>query len=86
MANMLMAKDGEIENHGGTRGIDLLLFWCCVRMRLLAMLAQPDGCSPVGNESTRSNEVTPSARDSWKLFGVGGLSLEKLVFVFTPWS
>ena len=23
MANMLMAEDGEIENHGGTRGINL---------------------------------------------------------------
>lgn len=37
---MLMAKDGEIENQDGTRGIDLLFFfWCFVRMRLLAMHA-----------------------------------------------
>lgn len=58
---MLMAKDGEIENHDGTRGIDLLFFWCFGRMRLLAMLAQLNACSPVGNESTRLNDVTLSA-------------------------
>ena len=33
----------------------LLVF---VRMRLLAMLAQLNGCSPLGNESTRQTEVT----------------------------
>lgn len=38
--DMLMVKDGEIENHDGPRRIDLLFYWCFVRMRLLAMLAQ----------------------------------------------
>ena len=58
---MLTAKDGEIEKYDGTRGIDLLLFGCSVRTRLPALLAQPNGCSLVGNESTLFNEVELSA-------------------------
>lgn len=46
-------------------------FWCFVRMRLLAMLAQLNGCSPVGNESTQSNEVALSASGLLIRLGIG---------------
>ena len=55
---MLTAKDGEIENYDGRREIDLLLFGCSAWTRL----AQLNGCSLVGNESTLFNEVELSAR------------------------
>ena len=37
---MLRAKDGEIEDHDGTRGIDLFFFWCFVWVE-----AARDACS-----------------------------------------
>ena len=50
--DMLMARDGEFENQDGTReGFYHFFFWC------FRLLAQLNGHSPVGNESTHLNEI-----------------------------
>ncbi len=46
------------------------------------MLAQPSGCSPLGNESNQLNDVTLSVCDSCKHLGVGATFVGKRVSVF----
>ena len=56
---MLNARDGEIETMMAHEKD--FFFWCFVGVRLRAIFALSNGCSSIGNESTPSNEVTPSA-------------------------
>ena len=60
-ANMLMAKDGEIANYEGTRGIQSSFSFGVEAACDRSLLIRISGCSPVGNESTHSNETTFSA-------------------------
>ena len=59
----------------------LILFSLGVCQDEAAMLAQPNGCSPLGNESIQLNDVTLPV-DLCKYLGVGATFVGKRVSVF----